>query len=105
MAKDKIQPITPSPPVSVGRLRLGLIIWVVSYLPITIPLGAWLYATGVLPTTKAESIFVVVTWGIEILIGWIGLFIGGKQILLLARNSKKRQLPGLVWQAIWKGKI
>lgn len=104
MAKTQ-PPTNTTEPVSVARLRLGLSIWVISYIPITIPLAAWLYATGVLPTARAETIFIFVTWGIEIAIGWLGLFIGGRQILRLARGAKPRQLPKLVWRALWSGRI
>jgi len=105
MAKSQTKPTTPAPPVSVARLRIGLVVWVVSYLPVSIPLAAWLYSIGMLPTVKSQTIFIAVTWGIEILIGWIGLFIGGKQILVMARSTKTRHLPKLVWRAIWTGRI
>ena len=93
---------TAAQSVSVVRLRIGVILFLMFWLP------AYLLAPVVAAAfgypKNAEAIFkiTIVIMGIQTAIGIIGFLFAGKQIMTL-RHVPRKQLPKTVWHLFWRG--
>ncbi len=88
--------------ISVTRLRIGVILFVLFWLP------AYLLAPVVAAAfgypKDAEAIFkiTVVIMGIQTALGIIGFLFAGKQVMTL-RHVPRKQIPKTVWHLFWHG--
>ncbi|HSW79425.1 MAG TPA: hypothetical protein VLG47_01485 [Candidatus Saccharimonadales bacterium] len=87
-------------PVSSGRVRFGIILWVISYLPFPVIVVDVLHNNGMLSDAKQTSMFIAVMWGLQILIGLIGLYIAGKEAIGLVRDQGVKKLPKNLWLVV-----
>lgn len=92
-------------PVSATRMRIGLGLWVFSYVPICFPILAYLHTQGKFTSEQSSSMFIAVFWGIQYLIGFIGLFLAGSQVIKLAQADGTKKLPGHVWRILKSGSV
>jgi hypothetical protein len=73
------------------KLRLGITLWVLSWVPYGLILGlsgAWLTAA----------------WTVEILLGLAGLALAGTEFAQAIKESGWKDAPGIAWNAILHGK-
>jgi hypothetical protein len=69
------------------RVRVGVLLIVVSWLPI-----AWL--------VSASAELRAAIWGVQILIGLIGVAIAGRETIRIAKSTGWRNSPRAVWRLL-----
>lgn len=72
------------------RLRAGVSLWIVSWLPVAQVIGA----------SKEQRL---VIWGIQVVIGILGLALAGVAFAEAVKVKGWRGAPGVAWQAIVHG--
>jgi hypothetical protein len=100
MKKSSGKVIDSIKPVSSAKVRFGILLWVISYLPIPVVIVGILHNSGKLTDPKQSSTFIAVMWGIQLLIGWIGLFVAGKEAIGLVRKQGMKKLPKNLWYVV-----
>ena len=89
--------------ISANRLRVGIIIWILSWMPLPTLIVHTLHDNGHIQSDQATSLTYAVLWGIQIIIGLCGLWLAGKETLTLAKADGWRALPKKLWWLIWRG--
>ena len=85
--EDGEDPLTPVSVEGAARIRIGVLLILASWLPI-----AWLLsATGELRA---------VIWGIQIVVGLIGVAIAGRETIQIAKSTGWRNSPRAVWRLL-----
>jgi hypothetical protein len=86
--------------VSVFRLRLGLILIGIWWIPI------WLLAPLVAHVVDQPvgSITIVIAV-VQTIIGLIGAFVAGRQAAKIVRHTGFRAVPRKIWQVLWTGRL
>ena len=86
--------------VSVFRLRLGLILIGIWWIPI------WLLAPLVshFVDQSAGSVTIAIAI-VQTIIGLIGALIAGRQAAKIVRHTGFRAVPGKIWRVLWTGKL
>jgi hypothetical protein len=86
--------------VSVFRLRLGLVLIGIWWIPIWLlaPLVAHLVDGPVGSVTIAIAIA-------QTIIGVIGALLAGRQAAKIVRHTGFRAVPGKIWHILWKGRL
>jgi len=86
--------------VSVFRLRLGVVLIGIFWIPIWLlaPLVARLLDQPVASVTIAIAL-------VQTIIGVIGVLLAGRQTLTLVRHTGWRAVPGKIWHIVWTGKV
>ncbi len=87
----------PHTQVSRGRVRIGLTLWVISYIPFPVIILDHLHKNGQINDPKNSSTFLAVSWGLQILIGLLGLYIAGKEAIGMVRDKGLKKLPKNLW--------
>jgi len=90
-------------PVSPRRLRIGIAIWLLSWIPFPLVALAILHNHGYLQSEKSSTMFVTVTLGIQYIIGFIGILIAGKEAIQLVQKDGTRKLPRNLWRVVIHG--
>lgn len=89
--------------VSARRLRIGVALWILSWFPIPIVLlGAMV--SGHVSTGKTQAIY----WGccaVMWVIGVIGIFLAGKETIIIVKARGARKAPGAVWHILRTGTV
>ena len=85
------------------RLRLGIILIVVSWLPIAQIVLYIAHNNGNLTTEKASSTTRLIIWGVQIIIGLVGLWLVGKLAMKVAKKDGWKQTPKHIWDLFWHG--
>jgi hypothetical protein len=89
--------VTP-PVVQAGRavrIRIGVTLVVVSWLPIA-QLAVWITAAS---GHTADTIRAVI-WGVQIAIGFAGVALAGTETIKVAKSVGWRRSPGVIWRLI-----
>jgi H+/Cl- antiporter ClcA len=88
---------------SITRLRIGVVFFILWWLPIylTVPFIVGLF--GDANNTKAKHIITAVILLIQGVIGVIGFLLIGKALALTLRKVSYRRLPGVIWRMLWHG--
>jgi hypothetical protein len=89
--------------ISPTRLRVGIIIWILSWMPFPTLIVHFLHDHGKATSSKDTSAAYLILWGAQICIGLIGLWLAGKETLTLAKADGWRALPKKLWRIIWRG--
>ena len=86
--------------VSVFRLRLGLVLIGIWWIPIWLlaPLVSHLVDLPVGSVTIAIAI-------VQTVIGLIGALIAGRQAAKIVRHAGFRAVPGRIWRVVWTGRL
>jgi hypothetical protein len=85
--------------VSVRRLRLGIVLFLLWWLPI------WLLAPFVARfSNNSVGHITVVIAIVQTVLGVLGLVMVGKQVAKLLRHTAMKKLPKVVWHLFWSGK-
>jgi hypothetical protein len=77
------------------RIRLGVALVVISWLPIA-QLVIWL--TGASGSSADHLRYAI--WGVQIVIGIVGVAIAGRETIDLAKSVGWRRLPRVVWRLV-----
>jgi len=86
--------------VSVFRLRLGLVLIGIWWIPI------WLLAPVVSHVVDQPVGSVTITIAIvQTIVGVIGALIAGRQAAKIVRHTGFRAVPGKIWRVVWTGKL
>jgi hypothetical protein len=82
------------------RVRLGLGLFIVSWLPIAQIVIAVLGLHDGTTTTVRATI-----WAVQWIIGIVGLLIAGKAVATVVRRSGWRRTPRLMWRMLRTGRV
>jgi hypothetical protein len=86
--------------VSVFRLRLGVVLIGIWWIPI------WLLAPVVAHVAGQPVGSVTLTIAIvQTVIGLVGVPIAGRQALKIVRHTGMRAVPGKIWHVLWTGRL
>jgi hypothetical protein len=86
--------------VSVFRLRLGVLLVGIWWIPI------WLLAPIIAHVTGGPVGTVTITVAIvQTVIGLVGVLIAGRQALKIVRHTGWRAIPRKIWHVLWTGRI
>jgi uncharacterized membrane protein len=100
-----IEMTTTNPPVSVFRLRLGVSLFVVWWLPIYLfatEIDAWL---GIPSSSTATRNTVIVIMTVQTIIGLFGLYLVGGELADILKHTKFKKMPGVIWHLLWSGEL
>ena len=86
--------------ISVRRVRIGIILIALFWLPLWLLAPIWANKTGI---TVGQATLIVGT--AQVILGIIGFFVLGKQALVIVRRTSRRQLPKVIWHIFWSGKV
>jgi hypothetical protein len=86
--------------VSVFRLRLGVVLIGIWWIPI------WLLAPVVarLVGRPVGSVTIVIAV-VQTIIGLLGVLVAGRQAAKIVRHTGLRAVPGKIWQVLWTGRL
>jgi hypothetical protein len=86
--------------VSVFRLRLGLILIGIWWIPI------WLLAPLVshIVNRPAGSVTIAIAI-VQTILGLVGALIAGRQAAKIVRHTGFRAVPGKIWRVLWTGRL
>ena len=95
----------PKPQVSAWRLRLGIIFFVLWWLPVYLAAPTIMVAAGIPNTAQNRRDVLIVIVLLQTAIGIIGLLLAGKQAITLLKGVPKKKMPGKVWHVLVHGDI
>lgn len=81
-------------------MRLGITLWVFSYLPFPLAVSGILHWAGMLSTDKSTAEFIGTMWILQIIIGFMGLYLAGKEAIASVRDQGYKKLPRNVWDTL-----
>ncbi len=85
------------------RLRVGILLWVLSWLPFAQILIYIAQSNGKLTSASSANTFRLVVWGIQILVGLIGIALVGKLAFEEAKKAGWRKTPRRLWELFLHG--
>jgi hypothetical protein len=62
-----------------------------------------LHANGIDTSTHASTIFLTLTWALQLIIGFIGLAFAGREAIGLVKTGGLKRLPANFWHLIRAG--
>jgi hypothetical protein len=91
-------------PVSPGRLRLGILMFILWWLPVYLMVPAVTDALGEHGNAHAIEVTTAVIVLLQTVIGLIGVFLLGKTLALTLKQVTFKKLPATIWHIAWTGK-
>jgi hypothetical protein len=85
------------------RIRAGIILIIVSWLPIAQTILYIAHSNGHLTSDSESQEVRLVVWGIQILIGFVGLWLVGEVAIKMAKESGWKKTPGNIWRLFLHG--
>jgi hypothetical protein len=85
------------------RLRLGILLIVLSWFPFAEILITVLRDHGHLSSDNSATRLRLVIWGIQIVVGLVGVLLVGKVTVREARRTGWRRTPAHLWRLFWRG--
>lgn len=86
------------------RLRAGILLVLISWLPIA-QLSLYIaHNNGKLASDQASDSFRATVWGIQIIVGLIGVGLAGRVALDEAKKEGWKRTPALLWKLFREGK-
>jgi hypothetical protein len=89
-----------SPP---WRLRLGVLLIVASWLPVAQLVISVAHRYGHLSSQAASDRTRLIIWGVQWVVGFVGLWLAGRAVVEGARAEGWRRLPGNLWRLLRNG--
>lgn len=89
-----------SPHVSVFRLRLGIILFLLFWLPAYLLAPVIAVAFGDQSEVVQLTIFIMI---IQTVIGLAGFFVAGKEVVQLLKGTPRKKILKTVWHVFWSG--
>lgn len=91
------------PAVSATRLRIGIIFLFLFWIPFW-ALVPPIDAAFNLNSSQTQTLTIVIML-IQTAFGLAGLVIAGKEVALVMKGTKRKQMPKKVWHIVWTGKL
>lgn len=85
------------------RLRLGIGLFILSWLPIAQVYLIIAHNHGQLTSDKDSQTFRLTIWTIQFVIGLIGIWLAGQVAIKAAKQDGWRQTPKKIWRLFWSG--
>lgn len=85
------------------RLRVGLLLIVLSWFPFAQILIGVARDNGHLTSDRSATAVRLVVWGIQIVVGLVGLLLVGRLAVAEAKRAGWRRTPGHLWRLFWRG--
>jgi hypothetical protein len=85
------------------RLRLGILLIILSWFPFAQILISVLRDHGHLTSDRSASNLRLVIWGVQIIVGLVGVLLVGKVTIKEAQQAGWRRTPGHLWRLFWRG--
>jgi hypothetical protein len=85
------------------RLRLGIVLIILSWFPFAQILISVLRDHGQLTSDSSATDLRLIVWGIQIVVGLVGVFLAGKVTISEAKRQGWRRTPGHLWRLFWRG--
>lgn len=85
------------------RLRVGILLIALSWFPFAQILIHVAHNKGMLTSDKSTTAFRLVVWGIQIVIGLVGVWLVGRVAVEEAKRSGWRRTPGQLWRLFLHG--
>lgn len=80
------------------RLRLGIVLWALSWFPFAQILIYFAHRNGHLTSDSSANTFRLCIWGIQIAVGIVGVWLVGKLAFAEAKKAGWRRTPRRLWQ-------
>jgi hypothetical protein len=85
------------------RLRLGIILFILSWVPFAQIGLAIAHDHGKLTSDHSSQIFRLTVWTVQFFIGLIGVWLAGKVAINAAKQDGWRHTPKKLWRLFWSG--
>jgi hypothetical protein len=85
------------------RLRLGILLIILSWFPFAQIVISILRNHGHLSSDGSATNLRLVIWGIQIVVGLVGLLLVGKLTMQEAKRAGWRRTPKHLWRLFWRG--
>ena len=79
------------------RLRLGVVLIVISWLPFAQVFLAIAHSNGNYTSSEASNKIRAVIWSLQILVGLVGVWLVGKLAVKVAKKDGWRKTPSNLW--------
>lgn len=96
--------INKKPKISLFRLRLGVFLIFIWWIPIYLAIPA-LVASLNLNSSNAQTIITISVIVIQTILGIIGFVVVGKSVASSIKEVKFKYVPNVFWHMIWNGDI
>jgi hypothetical protein len=85
------------------RVRLGIILIVLSWLPFAQLFIHIAHSHNKLASSAATDEFRLVVWGIQIVVGLVGVWLVGEVAVKAAKEDGWKHIPAKIWHLFWNG--
>lgn len=92
------------PPISPFRLRIGIFMLFLWWIPFWAALPALAALLGI-TSEEGKSKLLVFILAIQTIVGFLGLFMAGKQVVSIVKSTPRKKTPGKVAHIIWYGRV
>ena len=92
-------------PSHLVRLRLGILLIVLSWFPFAQILIGVLRHYGHLTSDASATTLRLVIWGIQIVVGLVGVVLAGKVTIEESKRAGWRRAPTHLWPLFWRGSV
>jgi hypothetical protein len=86
-------------------LRLGVLLIILSWFPFAQILISVLRNHGHLTSDSSATTVRLVIWGIQIVVGLVGVLLVGKVTIKEAKRAGWRHTPRHLWDLFWRGSV
>jgi hypothetical protein len=93
------QPAPPRP----NRIRLGIVLMLLSWVPAPIVVWAASSLRGVSHSSETQHELTVTVWTVEVLVGLFGVWLAGSEAVGIVKSVGWRRTPGIVWRLVRHG--
>lgn len=73
------------------RFRLGVLLWLLSWVPYGVVLGL-------------SGLWLTVSWTVEVILGIVGIGLAGSEFARAVKQRGWKRAPGVAWQALIHGR-
>ena len=85
------------------RLRVGILLWALSWFPFAQIMISIAQQNGKLTSPSSANTFRLCVWGIQIVVGLVGVWLVGKLAFAEAKRAGWRKTPRRLWELFRHG--
>jgi hypothetical protein len=102
---DRLSSVNTSnpPPISTTKLRVGILLFVIWWIPIYLTVPLVVGALGDAGNAHATKVVTISIIAAQSLIGLAGLLLLGKQLTLTLKRVPFKKMPRALWRALKSG--
>jgi hypothetical protein len=90
--------------ISAGRLRWGVVMLVLWWIPVWAAVPTLCALLGIHDSTSQRRLLLLVL-AIQTIVGLLGAWLAGKEVITVVRGIPRRRMPGAVWRVFIHGRI